>query len=168
MLSFWWPWMSFLPSYAIALDDEYCGIVLVEQVPMWCTWKHRWRQGQTAGVWFISSSKRGSYCCCVCFQHPRTLKLMTDDASLRLEFPVSTGRKPIKNPPLRHFACILRHNATFLPIEIRNMCLSEAPSVISLGLSSFAFGWRWSFVKPSKHWLVAWCVLVQDNTVLGY
>ena len=60
---------------------------------------------------------------------------MTDEASLRHEFRVSTGRnlrKSIKNPPLRHFACILRHNIAFLPVETWNSCLSEAASVTTL------------------------------------
>ena len=60
-----------------------------------------------------------------------TIKVVTDEASLRHEFRVSTGRNPrksIKNPPLRHFACILRHNIAFLPVETRNTCLSEAAS----------------------------------------
>ena len=59
---------------------------------------------------------------------------MTDDASLRHEFRVSTGRRSIKNPPIRHFAYISRHNITFLPVEIRNTCFSEASSVISFRL----------------------------------
>ena len=27
------------------------------------------------------------------------------------------GGRSIKNPPLRHFECISRHNTTFLPVE---------------------------------------------------
>ena len=56
---------------------------------------------------------------------------MPDAVSLRHEFRVSTGRNPrksIENPPLRHFACILRHNITFFPVETRNSSLSEAAS----------------------------------------
>ena len=54
--------------------------------------------------------------------------MVTDDASLRHEFRVSTGSRPIKHPPIiGHFAYILRHNITF-PAEIRNTCLSEASS----------------------------------------
>ena len=62
------------------------------------------------------------------------LKVVTDEASLRHEFRVSTGRNPrksIKNPPLRHFACFLRHNIAFLPVETRNSCLSEAAGTTS-------------------------------------
>ena len=45
--------------------------------------------------------------------------------------PSFNGEKIDKNPPLRHFAYILRHNITFHPVEIRNTCLSEVSSVIS-------------------------------------
>ena len=48
-------------------------------------------------------------------------KVVTDEASLRHEFRVSMGRNPrksIKNPPLRHFACILRHNIAFSPLKL--------------------------------------------------
>ena len=61
----------------------------------------------------------------------KLVKVVTDEASLRHEFRVSTGinpRKSIKNPSLRHFACILRHNIAFLPVETRSSCLSEAAS----------------------------------------
>ena len=69
------------------------------------------------------------------------LKVVTDEASLRHKFRVSTGRNPrksIKNPPLRHFACILRHNIAFLPVETRNLCLSEAGSGTTLTGASIA------------------------------
>ena len=44
-------------------------------------------------------------------------KMMANDATLRQKFRVSTGRRSIKNPPLRHFACILRH-AILLSVKI--------------------------------------------------
>ena len=70
-----------------------------------------------------------------------SLKVVTDEASLRHESRVSTGRNPrksIKNPPLRHFACILRHNIAFLSVETRNSCLSEAASGTTLILTLYA------------------------------
>ena len=61
------------------------------------------------------------------------VKMVTDDASLRHEFRVSTGRRSIRNPPKRHFACILRHNITSpLKLGARRAsvrhCLSSASS----------------------------------------
>ena len=50
------------------------------------------------------------------------LKLLTDDASLRHEFRVSTGSRYIWNPPLHVFL----HRIFLLPVEIRNTCLTEA------------------------------------------
>ena len=71
-------------------------------------------------------------------------------ASVRHEFLVSTGRRSIKNPPLRHFACIVRHNTTFLTfltVEIRNACLSEASSVTTFKMVMP----RWGIVcHPSR------------------
>ena len=80
--------------------------------------------------------KKLNFSNCSIFVHPgfpclAIIKVVTDEASLRHEFRVSAGRNPrksIKNPPLRHFACILRHNIAFLPVETRNSCLSEAAS----------------------------------------
>ena len=46
--------------------------------------------------------------------------------------PSFNGEKIDKILPIRHFAYILRHNIAFLSVEIRNTCLNEASSVISL------------------------------------
>ena len=46
------------------------------------------------------------------------VKMVTDDASLRPEFWVSTGRRSIRNPQKPHFACILRHNIITSPLKL--------------------------------------------------
>ena len=46
--------------------------------------------------------------------------------------PSFNDEKIDQNPPLRHFAYILRHNITFFHVEIKNTCLSEALFVIRL------------------------------------
>ena len=56
--------------------------------------------------------------------------MVTDDASLRHQFRVSTERRSSRKPPKRHFAGSLGHNITSsLKLGTRP---SEASSVISL------------------------------------
>ena len=79
--------------------------------------------------------------------------------------PSFNGEKIDKNPPLRHFACILRHNITFLPVETRNSCLCEASS----GTTSRMVWWKMltiaRLVKVVRHNVLQWgtCTYFQQG-----
>ena len=81
------------------------------------TWEHEWRWIDIESGFLLSSCWRSS-----------TFKVMTDDASLILEFRVSTTRRRSIKTPISHFALILSHNRI---LQIRNTCLSETRNPLS-------------------------------------
>ena len=86
-----------------------------------------------------------------------SIKLMTDDASSRHEFRVSTGRRWDLKPVILHV--FLRH-ILLLPIEIRYTCLTEARRLLPPRYASADFiGWEWTciiiniYFQNSIHWI---------------
>ena len=75
----------------------------------------------------------------------RSLKVVTDNASLRYEFRVSTGRRPIKNLPIHHYAYIFTSQKSFR-FEIKNTCPNSLSSALIYFLI-FLFNFQ-SFLTP--------------------
>ena len=81
----------------------------------------------------------------------RSVKVVTDDASLRHEFRVSTERCQIQNPSLRHFTGIF---TSYLSpprcTEEHDACLTEARRLSPPLLRNPRGAWRWWQKMP--HW----------------